>query len=325
MIAPISSVLSLRNSSIFLAGLVAMTLLAAGWYAPRLGDSLFRPIEKMGARLARRKTLAMIGVGVAAIILRLSLLWLLPVPLPIAHDELSYMLAGDTFAHGRLVNPTHPMWVYLETIHINQQPAYMSKYPPAQGAALALGQILGHPWIGVLLSMAAMCAAIAWMLQGWFPPVWALLGALLAVLHLDIFTYWIDSYWGGAVAAIGGALVMGALPRVMHHARRRDALLLALGAGILANSRPVEGFLFCLPVVVVLCAWLFQHRDRWRDSLPNVILPGSLVLVLVVGFMGYYNWRGTGSPLLFPYVVYQRAHFTSPPFFGRKSNRHVTS
>lgn len=295
-----------------------MALLAIGWYAPRLGDSLFRPVERIGARLARRKTLVILGIAVAAIVLRLSLLWLLPVPVPIAHDELSYLLAGDTFAHGRLANPTHPMWVFLETIHVNQVPAYMSKYPPGQGAVLALGQILGHPWIGVLLSMAAMCAAIAWMLQGWFPPVWALLGAGLALLHLDLFTYWIDSYWGGAVAAIGGALVMGALPRIMHHGRRRDALLLGLGAAILANSRPVEGLLFCLPVVVVLCGWWFRHRDRWRDTLSNVILPVSLVLVFAAGFIGYYNWRGTGSPLLFPYVVYQRAHFTSPPFLWQR-------
>src|SRR5271168_5293416 len=234
---------------------------------PRLGDAIFGPIERWGIRLADRKALSIIATGVTAILLRLSLAPFGPlVPVPHVHDEMSYLLAAGTFAHGRLTNPAHPLRIFFDTIHVNQIPTYMSKYPPAQGAVLAVGQLLGHPWIGVLLSAAGMCTAVLWMLQGWLPPRWALLGGALVVLRLGIFSYWMNSYWGGAVAAIGGALVLGAAARIVKRARIGDVLLLGLGIAILANSRPYEGTLFCVPVAVWLLWWL-MGRTKSKDVL----------------------------------------------------------
>jgi hypothetical protein len=209
------------------------------------------------------------------------------------------------------------MWVSFETFHVNWFPKYASMYPPAQGVALAIGQLLGHPWIGVLLSDAAMCAAILWMLQGWMPTRWAFLGGALAALKFGVADYWMNSYWGGATAAIGGALVLGALPRITKHARLRDALLLGLGVAILANSRPYEGFLFCIPAALWLVWWLAgktKSPQPLNVRLRRVLLPLSVMLLLTAAFMGYYNWRLTGNPLLMPHVLNTRTYHTTGLF-----------
>jgi hypothetical protein len=290
-------------------------LLALACATPRLGDRMFQPIERWGSRLAHNKGLAVALVSVAAIALRLVFLVIDKVPVPLFHDEFSYLLAGDTFASGRLANPPHPMWIFFDTFHVLQHPTYASKYPPGQGAILAIGQVLGNPWIGVLLSVALMCGAILWMLQGWLPARWALLGAILIVLRFAVFNDWVESYWGGAVAAIGGALVVGALPRIWRLARARDAIWMGLGAAILANSRPLEGFILFATAAAALGIWWWKRGAAERVRLlARVALPIVAVLVVCAVWMGYYNWRVTSNPLLFPYAAYERAYNPQPVF-----------
>jgi hypothetical protein len=296
-------------------------------FFPRLTPKVFHAVESFLSRLAERKALAVIALFFIVIGVRLAILPQLPVPVPGIHDEYSYLLLGDTLAHGRLTNPPHPMWMSFETFHVNWFPTYSSKYPPGQGAVLALGKLLGHPWVGVLLSVAAMCSAILWMLQAWLPARWALLGAVLVALKFGIASYWINSYWGGAVAAIGGALVLGAMPRIVRHARTRDALMLGVGIAILANTRPYEGFLFCLPVAGWFFWWLAGKTKSPltpRTRIVRVFTPLAAAFLLTITFIGYYNWRLTGNALLFPHVLNSRTYRTTGLFLWDRPKQPLT-
>jgi hypothetical protein len=256
-------------------------------------------------------------LGLLTIVARLALLPILPVPAPAIHDEFSYLLGADTFAHGRLTNPAHPFSIFFDTFHELQHPTYASKYPPGPAAVMALGEVLGHPWIGVLLSTAAMVVSMTWMLGGWFSPPWALVGGLLVWAHFGVFAPWVDSYYNGSVAMVGAALVFGAYPRILHFGRVRDAFLLGIGAVILAFSRPVEGFIFCVPITVALLARLVS--SRFSDphlSFRRFFLPIAAVLIPAGLFLAYYNFRVTGNALLFPYVLYHREYFNNYPVFA---------
>ena len=244
--------------------------------------------------------------------------FLLGIPPPQTHDEYSYLLAADTFAHGRLTNPTHPMWVHFETLQVIHQPSYMSKYMPAQGVALMLGKVLGgHPIFGDWLAMACMCAAICWMLQGWLPSRWALLGGILAVIHpnIGVGNYWAQSYWGGALPAAGGALLVGGVRQLMNKPRVSYAVAAAFGLALLANSRPYEGLILSLPVGLGLLIWLiWKNRPTAGVLIRHILLPFALIGVLTVGAMAYYNYRITGNIAQIPYLLHKQQYMMSALF-----------
>ena len=267
-------------------------------------------------QLANRPALACCAIFCLTLGIRAALLPWMHAPQPAVHDEFSYLLAADTYASGRLANPPHPYWEHFETFHVIQQPTYASKYPPLPGLALAFGQkFFGSPWVGVLLSTSLMCAAICWMLQGWISPAAALVGALLVVLRLGVFDYWMNSYYGGAVPAIGGALVCGAIGRIALRGDFRQLATLAAGLAILFASRPYDALILGL-ISAGMLAWSSRRR---KVSIPlSAVFAAAAILAVAGAAMAYNNYRVTGSALTLPYQLHEQQYAATSVFMWSK-------
>ena len=158
------------------------------------------------------------------------------IPQPAIHDEFSYLLGADTFAHGRLANPPHALAEFFESPHLLVRPVYASKYPPGQALFLALGQrLFGSPFYGVMLGDALMLFSFCLMLFAWVPYPWALAASGAVLLGLRTTTEWSSSYWGGAVAASGGALVLLGIGIYRRKQRPLGGVIFALGALLLSG------------------------------------------------------------------------------------------
>ncbi len=238
-------------------------------------------------------------------------------PLPTNGDEYCYLLMAKTFAEGRITNPQHPLWQFFDNFHLLNEPTYTGKYPPAQAAFLAIGIVLfNHPVGGVWLSGALAAVACFWMLRAFFSLNWSLLGALLFLTHPTIFN-WNYGYYYGNVGLIGGALCIGSLFRLIKKAEIKDAVVFAVGMALLANSRPFEGLLVCLPLTAVIIYWIgkrFREAGFLHSILYKLVIPVSLILVLNFVWMAYYNWRVTGDALKLPYSLFT-AQYDPVPLF----------
>jgi hypothetical protein len=303
-----------------LAPLLAGVLIA--WWFPSFCRRVCTLPSRVLGKLAATPRRAIVWSALLSFAVCPIFSWVRP-PSPQVHDEFSYLLAADTFASGRLTNPPHPLWAHFESFHINQQPTYQSKYPPGQGLFLAAGQALtGRPIVGVWLSVAAGAAAVCWMLLGWMPPRWALFGGLLPALRFGAlplwddfwFAYWNTSFWGGAVAMTGGALLFGALPRLMRGPRAQDAAWLGAGLLVLANTRPFEGLIAAAAAAVVLAGWAGTQLSRWKVLAARILTGAGAVLAVGFLAMGYYNYRGTGDVGEMPYIANSEQYEVVPLF-----------
>ena len=296
------------------------TLLMSERSTPRL-TAVFARFERALTSAARSRFAMVVGIFLLVFVGRLAALPVWRVPPPRIQDEFSQLLSADTLASGRLTNPTHPMAFYFETFFVNQRPTYHSMYPAATGLFMAAAQVLtGQPWVGMLFAMAAASAAVCWMLQGWVPPRWALWGTLVFVL-LVARSQLTEGYLGEGIFVLGGALILGAVPRILKKQTIGASVWLAIGIALLATSRPFEGAFLVAGIGFGAFYLALKTGMTASTRRKKVVLPVAMTLLPVLAFVGYQDWRTTGSPWLAPYQLnLTQQHITRPLVWEKPTN-----
>ncbi len=280
---------------------ILLALLIAVFYVGRVLNPS-GPLKVAGLRT--RPTWA------CAIVFVIALLWVAApalihgLPLPWMHDDYSCLLGAEIVAEGHASLPPHAMWRHFETMHQLQVPRRTSKYPPGQLLVLGAGiRLFGQAIAGEWLIAALAAAAICWAAFAWVDAAVALMAGLSMAIH-PILLEWGESYRGGGLAALAGALVIGATGRLRRAPRARDGLLFGAGVALLAISRPYEG-----AVLTIVCGLMIVRRIRLRAA-----LAAALVIALGLAGLGAWNRAVTGDPLRMPYVEYERQYAGVPLF-----------
>jgi 4-amino-4-deoxy-L-arabinose transferase-like glycosyltransferase len=125
-----------------------------------------------------------------------------------------------------------------------------------------------------------------------------------------------NRYWGGAVSAIAGCLVFGALPRIRERFRTRDAVLLGLGIGLQMLTRPFESLFVDLSVVLFFLPEL--RRAEWA-KLMKAAVPALLAAIPCVALLLLHNHAVTGNWTTLPYAL-SRYQYGVPTTFTFEPN-----
>lgn len=270
----------------------------------------------MSADSLPRDRAALALVAAAALLVSIAGGLVHGVPIPFIHDEFSYLFAAETFARLRLASPPPPEPEAFFSPYILVEPAFASKYPPAQGLFLATGAVLGLPILGVWLSGALAAAALLWCARALLPLRLALATVAVFAASALFAGSWVQSYWGGFVTFAGGALVLGFFLR-LRAALPPPGAFIVLGAGLalLALSRPFEGALLCLSLAVVFAKDLTRAAAGAGAS--TIAARGMLAVPPVLAaavFLVCLNVAVTGSPLRLPYTEFQDQYMEVPIF-----------
>jgi hypothetical protein len=220
---------------------------------------------------------------------------------PISIDELVQLVQAKTFANGRLWQPASPTTEFYSVLNmVDLNGRYYSQFPPGGPAMLALGVLVGAPWLVGPVCAAVSVAAFWGYLRMVEPRKGVAVGAVVLFAVAPFAVFMAGSHMNHVPTLMWLLLAMAAMARVMSSSVPVPAFAFAngLALGCAATIRPVDAFAFALPAGIWYLLLALGSRARWRDAIAAGVGVG-----IPFAAMMWVNARTTGSPLLFGYQV----------------------
>ncbi|HEY8174819.1 MAG TPA: hypothetical protein VIF32_03920 [Gemmatimonadaceae bacterium] len=256
-------------------------------YATRL-DRVEAGVRRFGPIVA-----AVLSIGIVWFV------WDAIAPIAKVHDEKSYLLQADIFARGRWTVPSPPIPEFFEQPHVQVVPAVASKYPPGHAMLLTVGALVGFPPLVPLLLTGVTAALLFGLAMRLTNPLIALLTWTIWI-SAPIVLRFQPSYFSELTTT---ALLLGswwALLEWRETRKTRWLLLMALGIGWGAITRPLTMLAFAIPIGVVVIRDVVRLR-LWRD-----LGLAFAVGVAILGILPLWSARTTGDWRLSPIELYRR-------------------
>jgi len=220
---------------------------------------------------------------------------------PISIDELVQLVQAKTFASGRLWQPASPTPEFFSILNmVDSNGRYYGQFPPGGPAMLALGVLVGAPWL-VGPVCGAMAVAAFWSYVRVVEPQREVaVGAAVLFAIAPFAVFMSGSHMNHVPTLMWLIVAMATMARAMASSEPAPgfAFLNGLALGCAATIRPVDAFAFALPAGIWYVSNALGDRARWRD-----VIASGLGVAIPAAAMLWVNAQTTGKPLLFGYQV----------------------
>jgi hypothetical protein len=213
-------------------------------------------------------------------------------------DEVVYLLHANYLAQGMLAMPLPPVpEAFNIDLMIYEPDRWFSVFPPGWPAMLAVGSLLGVPWL-VNPLLAGLCILLAYALSR---ELFSRSSARLVVLLMCLSPWFIFLAMSFMAHIFTLACVLAAalaIARLRRRARLLPAVLAGALLGVTSLIRPLDG----LAAAAVLGLWSLGIRT-WRNRfiyIPAIVMAAVLIGALVLP----YNHLLTGDSATFPVMAY---------------------
>jgi hypothetical protein len=265
-----------------------------------------------GWRFARRRwrvlTAAIAPIGVLALLVSfVYVCWIALAQfqaLPHIHDASAYYFGAKIYASGRLYAPAPAVpRLFPGPFMVGIDGRWFPQYPPVTSLCLAVGMLLGVPWLVEPVMGTLALLAIGLVAARLYDRRVATLAVILGTLS-PFYSYLAASYLSHAVALFFLSWGLWALVRFAQGGRDGNLILAGFLFGVAILTRDLVALLFVALVVLAVLAlhWRDMRRDWPRWVLPGVQFIGVLSVFGALWLM--LNLALTGDALVSPRTLF---------------------